>query len=98
MFLALIYILLPSIGSVTADRKETHAQDDDGASGDKIVFRKPAKRRSSEGEGALDASTSKKAKTEGSGHGNKPRARRTSTSKAIKNSSLLSFGDEEEVV
>ena len=77
--------------------KESHTEDDDStaASGDKIVFRKPVKRRSSEGEGALDASTSKKAKAEGPG---KPRARRTSTSKAVKNSSLLSFGDEEEEV
>ena len=78
--------------SVNAGGDES-TKDDDSA---KIVFRKPVKRRSSEGEGALDASTSKKAKTDGSGHGGKPRTRRTSTSKAVKNSSLLSFGDDEE--
>ena len=58
--------------------------------GEKILFKKPVKRRkSSEGEGGvLDASTKrpKQEKTK----------RRTSTSKSVKNSSLLSFGDDEE--
>lgn len=65
---------------------------DDSHEGEKgkILFKKPVKRRkSSEGEGGvLDASTKKprQEKTK----------RRTSTSKSVKNSSLLSFGEEEE--
>ena len=60
----------------------------------KIVFKRPVKRRRSSSEGILDASTKK---TKEEGRGGKPRSRRRSSSSGVKNSSLLSFGDEEEV-
>ena len=56
----------------------------------KIVFKRPVKRRRSS-EGVLDAST-KKTKDQS---GDKVRRRRRSSS-GVKNSSLLSFGDEED--
>ena len=66
--------------------------------GGKILFKRPVKRRRSS-EGVLDAST-KKAKDQGGGggrgKGRSPRSRKGSSS-GVKNSSLLSFGDEEDV-
>ena len=59
----------------------------------KIVFKRPVKRRRSS-EGVLDASTKK---TKDEGRGGRPRSRKGSSSSGVKNSSLLSFGDEEDV-
>lgn len=71
------------------------ASEEDGG---KILFKRPVKRRRSS-EGVLDAST-KKTKdlggSEGRGKGRSPRSRKGSSS-GVKNSSLLSFGDEEDV-
>ena len=71
---------------------------DGGGDGDKIVFKRPVKRRrSSDRDGVLDAST-KKTK-EGAGKVRSPRTRKGSgSSGGVKNSSLLSFEDEEEDV
>ena len=67
---------------------------EEGGSG-KLVFKRPVKRRRSS-EGVLDAST-KKTGGEGEGKTRSPRSRKGSgSSSAVKNSSLLSFGDEEE--
>lgn len=64
----------------------------------KIVFKRPVKRRRSS-EGVLDASTKKTSERgEGRDRGQKIRSPRTrkGSSSAVKNSSLLSFGDEDE--
>ena len=70
------------------------------------MFRRPPKRKSSESgsDGVLGASTTKKAKqdTHGGSLGNRQRRRSSgeskskSKSKGVKNSSLLSFDDEED--
>ena len=73
--------------------KEEGGKEEGGS--DKIVFKRPVKRRRSS-EGVLDAST-KKTGGEGEGKTRSPRSRKGSgSSSAVKNSSLLSFGDEEE--
>jgi len=63
---------------------------DDQEDTGKIVFKKPTKRRSSEG-GVLDASTSKKLKTDQS-------IERKPKTKGVKNNKLLSFGLDDEAV
>ena len=93
-------------------RPQTGGERDDKDKGGKIKFRKPVKRRSHDGSavgGVLGASTSKKAKTDTpqkSGVatvvlGGVTRRRRSSSgseskSKQVKNSSLLSFGEDED--
>ena len=75
-------------------------QQSEGDSG-RIIFKRPAKRRRSS-EGVLDASTKKTGgeapASRGPGSKNKsPKTRkRSGSSSGVKNSSLLSFGDEEE--
>ena len=87
----------PSSQEPAADEGDTGSSGG-GGDGDKIVFKRPVKRRrSSDHDGVLDAST-KKTK-EGAGKVRSPRSRKGSgSSSGVKNSSLLSFGDEEEDV
>lgn len=72
---------------------------DSGSAGPgKIVFKKPAKRKSSEGGGGgvLDASTKKPKTDEGSRPSHRTSPGSKVKAKGVKNNSLLSFGDEEE--
>ena len=62
----------------------------DSEAGGRIVFKKPTKRKSTEGK-VLDASTSKKPKPDEQ----QSRSKKTKT-KGVKNKSLLSFGEEDE--
>lgn len=86
----------------SGDKKSTDKESSE-AEGGRIVFKRPAKRKSSES-GVLDASTNKKAKqdsprSQGGSSGSGRQRRRSSgesQSRGVKNSSLLSFGDEEE--
>ena len=68
--------------------------EDRGEGAGKIVFKRPVKRRRSS-EGVLDAST-KKTRDEVGRRGKVAGRTRKGSSSAVKNSSLLSFGGEEE--
>lgn len=67
---------------------------DDGPPLDgKILFKKPAKRSSSDKFQGITASSSKKKKSEG---GEKEEKKEVTSAKKVKNNSLLSFGGDEE--
>lgn len=94
-------------GVPTASRKPLPGDPQDhDTTGGKITFKKPAKRTSTSADGVLDASSSKRHKTADSAKdtavvgGATKRRRRSSggeaKSKQVKNSSLLSFGGEED--
>ena len=90
---------VPTVPSRPGNQPPSTSEED---SGGKIVFKRPAgKKRRRSSEGVLDASTSsRKTAGEDRGMGDKTRSPRTRKgsggSSAVKNSSLLSFGDEEE--
>ncbi|XP_054897983.1 uncharacterized protein KIAA1143 homolog [Poeciliopsis prolifica] len=60
----------------------------------KILFKKPAKRSSSDKFQGITASSSKKKKEDGAGEQEEDKDRKSG--KKVKNNSLLSFGDDEE--
>ena len=65
----------------------------DSEAGGKIMFKKPTKRKSTEGK-VLDASTSKKPKPDE--HPSKTVGSKRTKVKGVKNKSLLSFGEDDE--
>ncbi|XP_039974667.1 uncharacterized protein KIAA1143 homolog [Xiphias gladius] len=90
-------------GDLTAEEVEkikgkvppgSDAEKDDGPPLDgKILFKKPAKRSSSDKFQGITASSSKKKKSEG---GEKEEKKEVTSAKKVKNNSLLSFGGDEE--
>ncbi len=86
----------PTAEPLGPSRADAETEGDDG----KIVFKKPSKRKSSEGGGGgvLDASTKRSKTDEDSKSSHKTTPRSQAKAKGVKNSNLLSFGEEEEEV
>lgn len=76
-------------GPQPEESSTSHQAADKEVADGKIVFKRPEKRRRSS-EGVLDASTKKPKEGE-----KNRKTRKGSSSSAVKNSSLLSFGDDE---
>ncbi|XP_024866322.1 uncharacterized protein KIAA1143 homolog isoform X2 [Kryptolebias marmoratus] len=87
-------------GDLTADeakkmKDEKTAGDAEAPTDGKILFKKPAKRSSSDKFQGITASSSKKKRNDGGEKGEEEKKEEKSGSK-IKNQSLLSFGEDEE--
>lgn len=71
-------------------------KDDEPPSDGKILFKKPAKRSSSDKFQGITASSSKKKKSEGGENEEEEEKKKEKSGKKVKNNSLLSFGGDEE--
>ena len=81
------------IFSLTGVSEDSASDVKDPEEGGKIMFKKPTKRKSTEGK-VLDASTSKKPKLDE--HRSKTVDSKRKKLKGVKNKSLLSFGEDHE--
>ena len=72
------------------------SSDDEAPADGKILFKKPAKRSSSDKYQGITASSSKKKKSEAPSKEEEEGKKEEKSGKKVKNNSLLSFGDDEE--
>ncbi|KAM7420142.1 hypothetical protein PAMA_014721 [Pampus argenteus] len=81
------------VKKIKEDVRAGSEKDDEPPADGKILFKKPAKRSSSDKFQGITASSSKKKKSEG---GEEEEKKEVKSGKKVKNNSLLSFGGDEE--